>query len=93
MTPSNYAIGIVTPRMDNTETFVNARLEDGLSSSNCGRVGGGKTFAGEQFPTDRFAGALALKANRQGTLESRAPRMRAHPYDSWCWGSCGQCIG
>ena len=55
MTPSNYAIGIIMPRIDNTETFKNAkdRLEpDGLSSSNSGVVGGGKTFAGEQFHTD-----------------------------------------
>ena len=57
-------------------------LEDGLSSSNCGGVGGGKTFAGEQFPTDLSAGALAVKANHKGTLESRALWMRAHPYDS-----------
>ena len=58
-------------------------LEDGLCSSNCGGVGRGKTFAGEQFPTDLYAGALAVKANHKGTLESRAPWMRAHPYDSW----------
>ena len=89
MTPSNYVIGIIMPRIDNTETFKNAkdRLEpDGLSSSNSGVVGGGKTFAGEQFPTDRSAGALAVKANHKGTLESRAQRMRAHPYDSWYLG-------
>ena len=49
-------------------------------------MGGGKTFAGEQFPTDLSAGALAVKANHKGTLESRAPRMRAHPYDSWYFG-------
>ena len=45
-----------------------------------------KTFAGEQFPTDLSTGALAVKANHKGTLESRAPRMRAHPYDSWYVG-------
>ena len=61
-------------------------LEDGLSSNNCGGVGGGKTFAGEQFPTDLSAGALAVKANHKGTLESRALWMRAHPYDSWYLG-------
>ena len=46
MTPSNYAIGIIMPRIDYTETFKNAedRLEDGLSSSNCGGVGGGNFF-------------------------------------------------
>ena len=43
-------------------------------------------FAGEQFPTDLSAGALAVKANHKGTLESRAPQMRAHPYDSWYLG-------
>ena len=85
MTLSNYAIGIKMPRIDNTKTFKNAqdRLEDGLSSSNCGGVGGGKTFAGEQFLTDLSAGALTVKANHKGTLESCALRMRAHPYDSW----------
>ena len=31
--------------------------------------------------TDLSAGALAVKANHKGTLESRAPQMRAHPYD------------
>jgi len=88
MTPSNYAIGIIMPRIDNTETFKNAsdRLEDGLSSSNCGGVGGGKAFAGEQFPTDLSAGALAVKANHKGKLDSRAPRIRAHPYDPWYLG-------
>ena len=45
-----------------------------------------KTSAGEPFPTDLSAGALAVKANHKGTLESRAPRMRAHPYDSWYLG-------
>ena len=67
ITPSNYAIGIIMPRIDNTETFKNAkdRLEDGFSSSNCGGVGGGKTSAGEQFHTDLSAGALAVKANQK----------------------------
>ena len=88
MTLSNYAKGIKMPRIDNTETFKNAldRLEGGLSSSNCGGVEGGKTFAGKQFPTDLSAGVLAVKANHKGTLESHAPRMRAHPYDSWYLG-------
>ena len=45
-----------------------------------------KTSAGEPFPTDLSAGALAVKANHKGTLESRAPRMREHPCDSWYWG-------
>ena len=45
MTPSNYAIGITMPRIDNTETFKNAQ-EDGLSSSNCGGVGGGDILPG-----------------------------------------------
>ena len=49
-------------------------------------MGGGKTFAGEQFPTDLSAGALAVKASHKGTLDSRDPRMRAHPYDSWYLG-------
>ena len=88
MTLSNYAIGIKMPRIDNTDTFKNAkdRLEDGLPSSNCGGVGGGKMFAREQFPTDLSAEALTVKANHKGTLESRAPRIRAHPYDSWYLG-------
>ena len=43
-------------------------------------------FAREHFPTDLSAGALAVKANHKGTLESRAPQMRAHPYDSWYLG-------
>ena len=43
-------------------------------------------LAGEQFPTDLSAGAFTMKANHKGTLESRAPRMRAHPYDSWYLG-------
>ena len=38
------------------------------------------------FLTELSAGALAVKANHKGTLESRAPRMRAHPYDSWFLG-------
>ena len=52
MTLSNYAKGIKMPRIDNTETFKNAldRLEGGLSSSNCGGVEGGKTFAGSNSP-------------------------------------------
>ena len=39
----------------------------------------GKLFSEEQFPTDPSAGGLTVKANHKGTLESRAPRMHAHP--------------
>ena len=55
-------------------------LEDGLSSSNCGGVGGGNVSAGEQFPTDLSAGALTVKeVTIKGTLESCALPTRAHP--------------
>ena len=52
VTPSNYLIGIKMPRIDDTETFKNAedRLEDGLSSSNCGGVGGGKNLCRGAIP-------------------------------------------
>ena len=45
-----------------------------------------KSFYGERFPTDFSAGALAEKESHKGTLKSRAPRMRAHPYGSWYLG-------
>ena len=40
---------------------------------------GVKTFAGEQFPTNLSAGALAVKANHKGTFESRAPAVARAP--------------
>ena len=39
-------------------------------------------FYGERFPIDFSAGALAVKERHKGTLQFRAPWMRAHPYDS-----------
>ena len=43
-------------------------------------------FYREEFTNDLSAGALTVKESHKGTLETRAPRMRAHLYDSWYLG-------
>ena len=52
MTPSNYALGLIMPKYywNFRECLRQAKVEDGLSSSNCGGVVGGNIFAGEQSP-------------------------------------------
>ena len=56
-------------------------IEDGLSSSNCGGVGG-RLFYREEFPTDLSAGVRAVKERHKGTLQFSIRWMRAHHHVS-----------
>ena len=60
-TPSNYAIGFIMLKYHLNFKNASDRLEDGLSSGNCGGVG--KVYV-ERFPSDFSAGALAEKESK-----------------------------